>query len=106
MSRSCSQVKTAAPTTGPESDSMPPSSTMSSASKERGIDISSGKIEPLEKAKRPPASPAMAPAKTKATSCWRTEEHTSELQSLMSNSYAVCCLKTTTKNKTYRTTYI
>src|SRR3546814_6797162 len=27
----------------------------------------------------------------------RSEEHTSELQSLMSNSYAVCCLKKKTK---------
>src|SRR3546814_3364227 len=25
--------------------------------------------------------------------CWRSEEHTSELQSLMRNSYAVFCLK-------------
>src|SRR3546814_9800806 len=29
--------------------------------------------------------------------CWRSEEHTSELQSLMRNSYAVFCLK----NKKY-----
>src|SRR3546814_8578443 len=29
----------------------------------------------------------------------RSEEHTSELQSLMRNSYAVFCLKKTTKNK-------
>src|SRR3546814_8710134 len=29
---------------------------------------------------------------------WRSEEHTSELQSLMRNSYAVFCLKKTTKN--------
>src|SRR3546814_2624502 len=28
---------------------------------------------------------------------WRSEEHTSELQSLMRNSYAVFCLKTKTK---------
>src|SRR3546814_5852615 len=30
----------------------------------------------------------------------RAEEHTSELQSLMRNSYAVFCLKTKTQNKT------
>src|SRR3546814_9455410 len=30
---------------------------------------------------------------------WRSEEHTSELQSLMRISYAVFCLKTKTKNK-------
>src|SRR3546814_6406790 len=30
---------------------------------------------------------------------WRSEEHTSELQSLMRNSYAVFCLKKKTKNK-------
>src|SRR3546814_7843143 len=31
----------------------------------------------------------------------RSEEHTSELQSLMRNSYAVFCLKQKKKNKTY-----
>src|SRR3546814_10580151 len=30
---------------------------------------------------------------------WRSEEHTSELQSLMRTSYAVFCLKKTTKQK-------
>src|SRR3546814_2278757 len=30
--------------------------------------------------------------------CWRSEEHTSELQSLMRISYAVFCLKTKKKN--------
>src|SRR3546814_6385094 len=32
---------------------------------------------------------------------WRSEEHTSELQSLMRISYAVFCLKKKTNNKTY-----
>src|SRR3546814_7055954 len=32
----------------------------------------------------------------------RSEEHTSELQSLMRTSYAVFCLKKQTKTKTYR----
>src|SRR3546814_6332231 len=31
---------------------------------------------------------------------WRSEENTSELQSLMSISYAVCCLKKKNRNKT------
>src|SRR3546814_6109123 len=34
----------------------------------------------------------------------RSEEHTSELQSLMRNSYAVFCLKTKTNNNTQDTT--
>src|SRR3546814_3279283 len=33
--------------------------------------------------------------------CQRSEEHTSELQSLMSISYAVFCLKKQTQQKTY-----
>src|SRR3546814_4474249 len=36
----------------------------------------------------------------------RSEEHTSELQSLMRSSYAVFCLKKTTKNKKRQTMYI
>src|SRR3546814_3877228 len=35
-----------------------------------------------------------------ATNGWRSEEHTSELQSLMRISYAVFCLKKKTKNNT------
>src|SRR3546814_4519196 len=35
----------------------------------------------------------------------RSEEHTSELQSLMRISYAVFCLKKKNKNVTYNTTY-
>src|SRR3546814_7349311 len=35
----------------------------------------------------------------------RSEEHTSELQSLMRTSYLVFCLKTKTKNKIGRTPY-
>src|SRR3546814_4667666 len=34
-----------------------------------------------------------APSTTSATERWRSEEHTSELQSLMRISYAVFCLK-------------
>src|SRR3546814_9304044 len=53
-----------------------------------------------------PTSPRLAPAVA------RSEEHTSELQSLMRISYAVFCLKkknnkqTQHKNKQYRTTHI
>src|SRR3546814_7256899 len=32
-------------------------------------------------------------------SCWRSEEHTSALQSLMRNSYAVLCLKQKTNTR-------
>src|SRR3546814_10323778 len=35
----------------------------------------------------------------KKASCWRSEEHTSELQSLMRISYAVFCLKNKQKQK-------
>src|SRR3546814_4508251 len=37
---------------------------------------------------------------------WRSEEHTSELQSLMRNSYAVFCLKKKNKEKKKRTNAI
>src|SRR3546814_8366470 len=39
-----------------------------------------------------------------ATRRWRSEEHTSELQSLMRISYAVFCLKKTTRKKNTRHT--
>src|SRR3546814_3446779 len=43
-------------------------------------------------------------AGTLAPAFWRSEEHTSELQSLMRNSYAVFCLqKKNTKTTTYYT---
>src|SRR3546814_5355167 len=38
-------------------------------------------------------------------SCMRSEEHTSELQSLMRISYAVFCLKKKKTNKTHKDTY-
>src|SRR3546814_2844314 len=38
-----------------------------------------------------------------ATMPWRSEEHTSELQSLMRISYAVFCLKKTTQKNHYNT---
>src|SRR3546814_8891868 len=69
----------------------------------------------------PPANPAVHPAPKKSAGCWcrenlaggmpspkrsftappaatRSEEHTSELQSLMRRSYAVFCLKKNTPN--------
>src|SRR3546814_2444261 len=45
-----------------------------------------------------------APAKAGTGTClWRSEEHTSELQSLMRISYAVFCLKKKKKKKVYNT---
>src|SRR3546814_10452984 len=44
------------------------------------------------------AAPAVAPAEFMTFAAERSEEHTSELQSLMRNSYAVFCLKTTKNN--------
>src|SRR3546814_1964699 len=37
---------------------------------------------------------------------WRSEEHTSELQSLMRISYAVFCLKKKTNKRTYKSYHI
>src|SRR3546814_8247205 len=50
-----------------------------------------------------PANPVRAPLAQKASPCsgaTRSEEHTSELQSLMRISYAVFCLKKKTNKKT------
>src|SRR5262249_39807045 len=54
---SCSHANTLAPTIGPLSVWIPPSSTMTTPSIERPTDIVSGEIEPLAKAKMPPAMP-------------------------------------------------
>src|SRR3546814_8011814 len=43
--------------------------------------------------------PAMIGAAMMVTGTWRSEEHKSELQSLMRNAYAVFCLKTKNKEK-------
>src|SRR3546814_9826594 len=45
-----------------------------------------------------PGRAACAPCSTASGARQRSEEHTSELQSLMRNSYAVFCLKKKTKN--------
>src|SRR3546814_8596581 len=52
------------------------------------------------------AIPGMGSASSGVTTLLvcRSEEHTSELQSLMRISYAVFCLKKKTKNKTQKTT--
>ena len=42
-----------------------------SASKDRGMDISSGNTLPFENTKRPPARPASAPENANANHCWR-----------------------------------
>src|SRR3546814_5935397 len=47
----------------------------------------------------PPRSPVTPPRPAPGGPGWRSEEHTSELQPLMRNSYAVFCLK----NKTHTT---
>src|SRR3546814_7605122 len=43
-------------------------------------------------------TPPVSPATITETEVWRSEEHTSELQSLMRSSYAVFCLETKTQN--------
>src|SRR3546814_6688956 len=47
-----------------------------------------------------PGSPRLAKAARIVAAASRSEEHTSELQSLMRNSYAVFCLKKQKKSKT------
>src|SRR3546814_2630720 len=42
--------------------------------------------------------PLFSPREPDAPDCWRSEEHTSELQSLMRISYAVFCLKKKQQN--------
>src|SRR5947209_3586482 len=69
---SCNVKNVTLPTMGPTSVPMPPSSTMTRPSTERLIEIVSGEMLPLEKAKSPPAMPQMAPAMTKALHCTRT----------------------------------
>src|SRR3546814_3024172 len=50
-----------------------------------------------------PSSPACATPGGVPDVLTRSEEHTSELQALMRNSYAVLCLKKIKVNKTYST---
>src|SRR3546814_8750766 len=73
----------------------------------RRVESSPRKAEPCPTRKKPNAPHPNASAKhAKKASCRvRSEEHTSELQSLMRISYAVFCLKKKTKhNVTYRKT--
>ena len=49
----------------------PPSSTMTSPSIERPMLMVSGEIEPLAKAKMPPATPQTVPAMAKPSQCTR-----------------------------------
>src|SRR3546814_1836449 len=46
------------------------------------------------------AKPKYVVSSTRKDFPWRSEEHTSELQSLMRISYAVCCLKNKDKQRT------
>ena len=68
---SCSQVNTAAPATAPLSVWMPPISTITRPSTERGIDRLSGEMLPLENAYTAPARPANTPASAKPSHCCR-----------------------------------
>src|SRR3546814_8848061 len=52
----------------------------------------------------PQASTILGPLVGKINGLYRSEEHTSELQSLMRNSYAVFCLKKNNKSILYDTT--
>src|SRR3546814_2182758 len=63
-----------------------------------------GEVAPEDKAaKRPPAiKPMDVPTRGGDGSPIKSEEHTSELQSLMRISYAVFCLKKKNKTKKYR----
>src|SRR3546814_9293994 len=56
------------------------------------------KPEPAVPASKPSSAPSAAAGSGRKADIERSEEHTSELQSLMRNSYAVFCLKK--KNKT------
>src|SRR3546814_1123672 len=55
----------------------------------------SGMLTPLRLESAPPTSTTVS-IRSDVTDLTRSEEHTSELQSLMRISYAVFCLKTTT----------
>src|SRR3546814_5214468 len=56
-----------------------------------------------EKAKSVPFDGAILDCNIGTEKVWRSEEHTSELQSLMRSSYAVFCLKKKTKHTTKQT---
>src|SRR3546814_4171878 len=58
---------------------------------ERRLDVTGGAPAPSPAAA--PASPAAAPTSPMSAPASRSEEHTSDLQSLMRISYAVFCLK-------------
>ena len=68
---SCKVANTEAPTIGPVSVWMPPSSTITRPSIERPTWMVSGEIEPLAKANSPPATPQTAPAMAKPSQCTR-----------------------------------
>ena len=71
MTVSCNIANTEAPTIGPVSVWMPPSSTITRPSIERLTWMVSGEIEPLAKANSPPATPQTAPAIAKPSQCTR-----------------------------------
>src|SRR3546814_3617068 len=64
-----------------------------------GVDRDSGILAQLFDERNPAVTRMIAEAIRKAHEAGRSEEHTSELQSLMRNSYAVFCLKKKKKKK-------
>src|SRR3546814_10793091 len=60
-----------------------------------------GPALPARRGAKERAAPGVSSARTRSQ---RSEEHTSELQSLMRNSYAVFCLKKQNKTKSARET--
>src|SRR3546814_1544669 len=67
-------------------------------------DCADRRFEPhaIQQSQHPPGCHAVRQERSQCPQSHRSEEHTSELQSLMRISYAVFCLK---KKKTHKTTY-
>src|SRR3546814_5260110 len=75
-------------------------------SAEHGLDISAHRAQQLTKWMCETADLLLVMEDGHRQELERSEEHTSELQSLMRNSYAVFCLKKKTKQTTTNTTRI
>src|SRR3546814_4737630 len=67
--------------------------------------LTRGEEKPARRPRQVPmtAEMATAPAATTSVFCARSEEHTSELQSLMRISYAVCCMERKNNQTTLNT---
>src|SRR3546814_298704 len=70
-----------------------PSVAPTKASAGMGVRAASAKVTNCVRSPIPSASKASSPVANAPSRESRSEEHTSELQSLMRNSYDVCCLK-------------